>query len=1027
MTPDAPAEGHVQRRYLEAILRTMRQPLVILDDRLAVENANRAFLEAFRLDPDAALPARLGDLAGGGLAQGDLPDRLRRLLSEGGELSGVRIDGVFDGLGRRVMLLDAQPIELSGEARLLVALQDITDSERIRHELEGQKEYAEKIVDATRDSLLILGWDLRVVAANATFYRTFRVDAGRTEGRLVYELGNGQWNIPALRDLLEEVLPRDDTFDDFVVEHTFVDIGPRTMVLNARRIDHLQLILLAIEDRTEARRAAAIARDHAVRQELLLELSDEIGPLAEPGRIQLAACRVLGRHLGAARVAYAEDEGDGVHVVLTHNFTNGVPGIEGRYRYDDYAPGLLAELRAGRTVLRPDIAADPQLSAAQKQAHAALGLAATLNMPLVKDGRLVAILSVHYGEPHRFCDREVDLVAEVAERTWAAVVRARAEVALREAEERYGLIVDGARDYAIFTTDEEGLITSWPTGAAAVFGWPAEEMVGTPFARTFTPQDRADGQPETELATAARDGVAPDVRWHLRRDGSRVFIEGAVLPLRRKDGTPRGFIKVGQDVTERRRAAERLADGEARLSAIFEGASVGLSEVDAEGRVVRANAELCRILGRSREEMRSASIADVTHPDDLPQSLDLVRRVVGGTATADDNGVDKRYLRPDGTVVWAHSRATLLPGPEGAPGNLLVVTVDLTARKAAEQAVRESEARFRQFGDASSDALWIRDAETLEWEYLSPAFDRIYGIDREAALARRSIDFLAAMILPEDREATLAAIAGLRQGDRGYEYRIRRRSDGAVRWLRTTGFRLVDADGRVRRLGGITHDMTEEKLTADRMEVLLAELQHRTRNLIGVVRAMASRTLRTSTSIEEFRDRFGNRLEALARVNGLLSRLDTGQRVSFDQLLETELRGHGLTEEDGQAQQVALSGPAGITLPSASVQTLALALHELLTNATKHGALAGPDGRLDIRWEVVRRDGPPRLRVDWRESGTVVRDPAAAPRGGYGRELIERALPYQLGAETRYDLEPGGLHCVVTLPVSRRHGGGGDA
>jgi two-component system CheB/CheR fusion protein len=435
------------------------------------------------------------------------------------------------------------------------------------------------------------------------------------------------------------------------------------------------------------------------------------------------------------------------------------------------------------------------------------------------------------------------------------------------------------------------------------------------------------------------------------------------------------------------------------------------------------NDELCRILGRSRETLLGMSVAQVTHPEDIARTLETVGRALSGEVGGAMSAIDKRYLRPDGSIVWANSRATRLPSQDGAQGNLLAVTVDLTERKAAEEAVHESEARFRQFGDASLDALWIRNADTLEWEYLSRAFDRIYGIGREAAIASRSIDFLMNLVLPEDRARVLAAIGALREGARSYEYRIRRPSDGAVRWLRTTGFRLVDPEGAVRRLGGITHDMTEEKVTADRMEVLVAELQHRTRNLIGVVRAMASRTMRASASPQEFQERFGNRLEALARVNGLLSRLEEGERVTFDALLATELEGHGLAEEIVAGGKVELRGPDGVRLPSASVQTLALALHELLTNAAKHGALRHRDGRLRIFWEMIG-DVAPKLRLEWRETGISVGQGASAPPGsGYGRELIEKALPFQLGAETTYRLDEHGLLCVVELPVPRRDTG----
>ena len=130
-----------------------------------------------------------------------------------------------------------------------------TEQRRSRWLLEHHKELAEKIIDTVREPLLVLHEDLRVQSANRAFYDTFGVEPAATEGRMVYDLGRSQWDIPDLRRLLSEILPDNDFFEDLEVEHDFPTIGHRVMLLNARRVDHLQLILLAIEDITERRRA----------------------------------------------------------------------------------------------------------------------------------------------------------------------------------------------------------------------------------------------------------------------------------------------------------------------------------------------------------------------------------------------------------------------------------------------------------------------------------------------------------------------------------------------------------------------------------------------------------------------------------------------------------------------------------------------------------------------------------------------------------------------------------------------------
>ena len=129
--------------------------------------------------------------------------------------------------------------------------------------LQDAQELAEKVIETIRDPLLILQPDLRVEAANPAFYQLFQVHPADTLGWCIYDLGNGQWAIPALRTLLEDILPSQTVFNDFEVSHTFAQLGPRTMLLNARRVDHLQLILLAIEDITSRKHAETLLRAHA--------------------------------------------------------------------------------------------------------------------------------------------------------------------------------------------------------------------------------------------------------------------------------------------------------------------------------------------------------------------------------------------------------------------------------------------------------------------------------------------------------------------------------------------------------------------------------------------------------------------------------------------------------------------------------------------------------------------------------------------------------------------------------------------
>jgi two-component sensor histidine kinase len=203
----------------------------------------------------------------------------------------------------------------------------------------------------------------------------------------------------------------------------------------------------------------------------------------------------------------------------------------------------------------------------------------------------------------------------------------------------------------------------------------------------------------------------------------------------------------------------------------------------------------------------------------------------------------------------------------------------------------------------------------------------------------------------------------------------------------------------------------------ERLDVVLAELQHRTRNLISVVGTIADSTMRTSETFDDFKSKYRDRLGVLGRAQGLLFRKKEGHRVTFDELIETELSAHSIrVGEDGR---VTLDGRKGVRLRSSTVQTLAMVLHELIANAVRYGALKQPNGRLAVRWsreEAVGEGGKPWLHLDWKESGVVM--PPSPHRTGQGRELIERALPYQFDARTTFAIEADGVHCTISLPTS---------
>jgi PAS domain S-box-containing protein len=260
--------------YAESIIDTIREPLIALDQDLRVVKVSRSFYEFFKVKPEETVGKLIYDL---GNKQWDIPklrELLETILPQKTSFDNYEVEHDFATIGKRNMLLNARQIQrvLGKERIILLAIEDITERrevekglEKTRQELEvtqksedEAREYAESIINTIREPLIALDRDLRVVTASRSFYEFFKVKPEETVGQLIYDLGNKQWDIPKLRELLETILPLKTSFDNYEVEHDFTTIGRRTMLLNARQIHRVlgkeRIILLAIDDITERKK-----------------------------------------------------------------------------------------------------------------------------------------------------------------------------------------------------------------------------------------------------------------------------------------------------------------------------------------------------------------------------------------------------------------------------------------------------------------------------------------------------------------------------------------------------------------------------------------------------------------------------------------------------------------------------------------------------------------------------------------------------------------------------------------------------
>ncbi|MDE2487082.1 MAG: PAS domain-containing protein [Alphaproteobacteria bacterium] len=334
---------------------------------------------------------------------------------------------------------------------------------------------------------------------------------------------------------------------------------------------------------------------------------------------------------------------------------------------------------------------------------------------------------------------------------------------------------------------------------------------------------------------------------------------------------------------------------------------------------------------------------------------------------------------------------------------VVVTFLEITGTVRAEAALRTSERRFAEAQQLAGVGVWEWNPKTDE-TWWSPVVYRLWGLPQ--ADAPPPVDKLP--IHPDDRQGYLARLArDARSGTREDEWRVVL-PDGAIRWLAATGRAQPSEPGG--RMRGVVQDVTARKQTETRLTLLLGELQHRVRNMLGVVRSIVDRSIANADSLDDLASHLDGRLQTMARTQSVLTRTGVAT-VDLEEMIRDEMVAVAAREE-----QLTIRGPS-LRLRREAAETLALALHELTTNAVKYGALSEPAGSLSITWRIVNDGGARRLALEWKENGVRAIDTNPA-RSGFGRELIERGLPYELGAEASLEFARGGVRASIGLPLN---------
>src|ERR1043165_5642886 len=467
--------------------------------------------------------------------------------------------------------------------------------------VEDIQNYAMNIVDAVREPLLILDATLRVRSANRAFYQTFQVSAEETVGQLIYELGNGQWDIPDLRTLLEDIVPKSSVFNDFELEHTFPVIGRRVMLLNARKLQaghHGELLVLAMEDVTPRKRAEeALLKAGALQSAIFNSANFSSIATDEEGVIQIF-------NVGAERMlGYMAAE------------------VMNKLTPADISDPLEVIARAKALSLELGTPITPGFEALVFKASRGIEDIYELTY-FRKDGsRFPAVVSVT-----ALRDAQDGIIGYLLIGT-DNTARKQAEEALVKAGALQSAIFNSA-NFSSIATDAKGVIQIFNVGAERMLGYTAAEVMNK-----ITPADISDPQEliaradalSAELGTPITPGFEAMVfkasrgiediyeLTYIRKDGSRFPAVVSVTALRDAEDAIIGYLLIGTDNTARQQAEEALLKAGALQRAIFNSANFSSIATDAKGVIQIFNVGAERMLGYAAADvMNKITPADIS-------------------------------------------------------------------------------------------------------------------------------------------------------------------------------------------------------------------------------------------------------------------------------------------------------------------------------------------------------------------------------------------------------------------------------
>ncbi len=668
----------------------------------------------------------------------------------------------------------------------------------------------EDIVETIHEPLLVLDYDLLVLSANRNFYDTFRVTPEETVGRLIYDLGNKQWDIPRLRTLLENIISKESKFDNYEVEHTFPDIGHKIMLLNARRILHkgigAQLILLALEDITRRSQLESLLEDSEQRYRRLFETANDGILLLEKSAGNIAQANpaimkmfgysqedYIGKKL--ENVGFPPDKGDIQEILHTLE-------RDGIIYYND-AP---IKTKAGK-IIETDIY-------------------------LVDRASLIQ------------CN-----IRDITERK-------RAENKIHQISAIQNLILENSTLGIALVRNRVFEWVNERLGELLLL--PVEQLQGFSTRVIYPSEEAYKELGKIAYPVIARGERSDNVLELQRSDGTLFwcrFLGKALNPAKPADGS----IWMFEDITVSQQSAAALEESEKKYRELYDFLPIPVYEMDFEANITSANRAVYKSFRATKDDFRKGSKAwQLLSPEDIDKSRKNIERLLSGEKVTD---TEYTLMRLDGSVFTAIVISSLIYSKD-KPVGLRGAIVDITERKEAEASLKVSEERYKALFDRSLNPVFIHDFAGNFIDANQTAL-QLLGYDREDIPSLNFASLLDTGQLPEAFR-TLDELRKTGSQKEFSEFNLKCKNGTYINM--ETRASVIYRDNKQHAILGIGRDITQRKRAEEALRLSEEKYRWVMDNMADVITVMDMNLRFTYVSPSIMRMRGYNAEEATAQT-----------------------------------------------------------------------------------------------------------------------------------------------------------------